>query len=76
MEMTKTLRQSISPGEFAVSIELANVYLHVLIHPSSQKFLRFAINHDVFAFRALLFGLNISPWVFTRIRDAVVGSYR
>ena len=73
METTKALRQSISPGEFAVSIDLADAYLHVPIHPSSQRFLRFAIDHDVFAFMALPFGLNISPWVFTRIMDAVVG---
>lgn len=76
METARALRHSVRLGEFAVSLDLSDAYLHVPMHPTSQKFLRFAIDGTVYAFRALPFGLNISPWVFTRIMDAVVASVR
>nr|KAG5708402.1 hypothetical protein BaRGS_026129 [Batillaria attramentaria] len=76
METARALRQSILPGEFAVSLDLTDAYLHVPMHRSAQKFLRFAIDGTVYAFRAMPFGLNISPWAFTRIMDSVMSTVR
>lgn len=41
------------------------------MHRAARRFLRFALDGVVYAFRALPFGLNLSPWAFTRIMDAV-----
>lgn len=46
------------------------------MHRSTRRYLRFAIDGKVFAFRALPFGLNLSPWAFTRLMDAVMGLVR
>ena len=43
---------------------------------STRRYLRFAVDGKVFAFRALPFGLNLSPWAFTRLMDAVMGLVR
>jgi hypothetical protein len=76
METARSVRQSVKKGEFAVSLDLSDAYLHIPMHRASQKYLRFAIDGVVYAFRALPFGLNLSPWVFTRIMDTVVASVR
>lgn len=48
----------------SASIDLTNVYLHILIHPKHQKYLRFAIGHYHYQFQVLPFGLKTSPQVF------------
>ena len=38
---------TIKSGDFAFKIDLDNAYFHVLIHPDSQKYVRFAyMNKD------------------------------
>jgi hypothetical protein len=76
METTQNLKRSILPQEFAVSLDLADAYLHVPMHRSTRKFLRFALDGQVFAFRAMPFGLNLSPWIFTRLMDTVMADIR
>ena len=46
------------------------------MHRSTRRFLRFAIDGQVFTYRALPFGISIAPWVFTRLMDVVVGRLR
>ena len=76
METARALRRSVRPFGFAVSIDLSDAYLHVPMHLSTRRYLRFAIDGEIFAFTALPFGLNISPWVFTRLMDVVVSHLR
>lgn len=76
METPRNLRASIQPEEYAVSLDMSDAYLHVPIHPSSRRYLRFAFKGIVYQFRALPFGLNLSPWVFTRLVDTVVAHAR
>ena len=40
-------------------------YFHVLIHPHSRKYLRFAFENKVYQFQVLHFSLNTAPQVFT-----------
>ena len=49
------------------SIDLADAYLHIPIHPNSRKYLRFCLRSQVFQFTSLLFGLATAPQVFTMI---------
>lgn len=76
METTRAVRNAVAPGDFGVSLDLSDAYLHVPIHLSSMKYLRFAVDDVVYAFRALPFGLNLSPWVFTRLMDEVMAIHR
>ena len=37
METTRSIREAILPGEWAVSIDLKDAYLHIPMHPSSRS---------------------------------------
>jgi hypothetical protein len=53
--------------KWATSLDLKDAYLHVPIFRSHQKWLRFHIAGQAYAFRCLPFGLSTAPRVFTRI---------
>ena len=74
METTASIRASIQPFHWGVSLDLTDAYFHVPIHPSSRKYLRFCYDHQVYQFRALPFGLSTAPRVFTKLM-AVVGAF-
>ena len=52
---------SLIPGEWVSSIDLSDAYLHIPIHPSSRKYLRFCYKAQVFQFTSLPFGLATAP---------------
>ena len=58
METPANLRHSIQKQDWVISLDLTDAYLHVPIHPSSRKFLRFSYQDEVFQFRVLPFGLS------------------
>ena len=62
-----TIRTFLIPGEWVSSINLADAYLHIPIHPNSRKYLRFCHRSQVFQFTSLPFGLATAPQVFTMI---------
>src|SRR5207253_1494698 len=73
METLRSVRECLQPGEFTVSVDLQDAYLHVPLHPDCFHLFRFCIGGVVFHFTALPFGLSSSPWVFTKVLRVVVG---
>ena len=67
METPESIRASLIPGEWVSSIDLADAYLHIPIHPNSMKYLRFCHRSQVFQFTSLPFRLATAPQVFTMI---------
>ena len=68
METSRSIVKAVSPGDWAVSIDLKDAYFHVPVHPEVQHLLRFAISPtEAFQFRALPFGLCSAPRIFTMI---------
>ena len=67
METPESIRTSLNPGEWVSSIDLSDAYLHIPIHPTSRKYLRFCYKAQVFQFTSLPFGLATAPQVFTMI---------
>ena len=74
METVKSVRQSIMYNDWAVSIDLTDAYLHVPIHPTSRKYLRFVYDHQVFQFTALPFRMSLSPWVYMKLMNVIFTS--
>ena len=60
METVKSVRQVMKHNDWAVSIDLTDAYLHVVIHPQSRKYLPFVYEAQVFHFAALPFGMSLS----------------
>ena len=63
MEKPESIRASLIPGEWVLSIDLSDAYLHIPIHPNSRKYLRFCHKSQVFQFTSLPFGLATVPQV-------------
>ena len=60
----------------AVSIDLTDAYLHVPIDHQSWKYLRFVYEDQVFHFTALLFGMSLSPLIFSKRMDVIAAFLR
>lgn len=71
METASSIRASIQPFHWGVSLDLSDAYFHVPIHPKSRKYLRFSLHDQVFQFRALPFGIATAPRVFTKLMVTV-----
>ena len=67
METPEQIRLAIQANDWVTSLDLSDAYLHVPIHPSCRKYLRFAYQGQVWEFRALPYGLSPAPWLFTLI---------
>ena len=76
METVKSVRQAMRLNYWAVSIDLTDAYLHVLIHPQSLKYLQFVHEDQVFRFTALLFGMSLSPLIFSKLMDVIAAFLR
>ena len=76
METDRAIRSQLRPGEWTTSVDLSDAYLHIPVHPSFKKFLRLHIQGQSYQFRAMCFGLNIAPRVFTKILDPVASHLR
>jgi hypothetical protein len=57
-------------------LDLKDAYLHVPVHVSSQKWLRFAVEGKTYQFRVLPFGLATAPRTFTRLVKVVAECLR
>jgi hypothetical protein len=67
MESLKSACTLINQDDYLTSIDLADAFLHVLVHQSSRRYLQFAWEGRLFQFRVLPFGLSLSPMVFTKV---------
>ena len=67
METVSSVLESMTEGEWMVSLDLKDAYFQVPIHPRSHRFLRFVWQGRVYQFRALCFGLASTPQVFTKM---------
>ena len=71
METVKSVRQAMGLNDWAVSIDLTDVYLHVPIHHQSRKYIRFVHEDQVYNFMALPFGMSLSLLIFSKLMDVI-----
>ena len=62
----------IDPGDYLVSLDLSDAYLHVPIHPDHRKYLRFIFQGKHYQWKVLPFGISTAPWLFTRVTKPLV----
>ena len=67
MESALSIMSSLAKGDWAISIDIKDAYLHVPIHPQYQKYLHLASQGKVYKFTVLPFGIATAPYVFTRL---------
>ncbi|XP_034564504.1 uncharacterized protein LOC117830473 [Notolabrus celidotus] len=72
----KVLCRSIRPGDWFVTIDLADAYFHIAIYPSHRRFLRFAYQGKAYEYQVIPFGLALAPRVFTKCVEAALSPLR
>lgn len=76
METLATILPLLNPGDWTVSVDLADAYHHVPIALPSRRLLGFTFAGRVYQYRALPFGLSPAPRLFTRLVSAVAAFLR
>jgi hypothetical protein len=71
METPSTITYALQQGDWTISVDLTDAYLHVPMHPSAWKFIRFVVGKRVYEFTALPFGLSPAPYVFLRVMSTI-----
>ena len=72
MATVRTVAESIRQGDWAVSLDLKDAYLHVPILKKHRKFLSFAFKGQCYQFKVLPFGLSSAPRVFTKLTRVII----
>ena len=76
MEDLRKVARSLSPGLWAVKLDLKDAYLHLHLARQVVKYFGFALGKRIFAFLVLPFGLSPAPWLFTRVLKPVKKALR
>lgn len=76
MDTLSKVLNLVYPQDWALFLDLKDAYLHVPIHMSHRKFLRFCIQGKLYQFVALCFGLSQAPRVFTKIVTVIAAYLR
>jgi len=67
MSNHQILAKLLRPPAWVGTIDLQDAYFHIPIRHCLRKYLAFTYDQKLYLFRALPFGLNVAPYIFTRI---------
>lgn len=77
MEDMKTAIGLIKQGDWLTKVDIKDAYLHVPLHESAARHMGISMTDGtVWKFKAMPFGLNTAPLVFTRIMRTALKSLR
>ncbi len=72
----KTIISQIQGGDWFVTIDLKDAYIHIQVVRRHRKFLRFAFGGKAYQYKVLPFGLALAPRTFTKCMDAALAPLR
>ena len=72
MESANSIRNLLKLNNYAVKIDLSDAFLHVPLHPSFKKYMRFFHRGKAYQFRTICFGANFSPYIFSYLINSVM----
>ncbi|KAL7296870.1 hypothetical protein TKK_0010263 [Trichogramma kaykai] len=72
LEDGRTIAKIMEENCYMASIDLKDAYYLIPMHKSYRKYLRFKHNKNYYEFSCLAFGLNIAPYIFTKLLKPVV----
>ena len=67
MEGVRDLKAMLQTNDFMASIDLADAFYSIPLHPISRNYVTFELNNQRYAFNVLSFGLSSSPRIFRKI---------
>ena len=72
MTTVKDVKSWIRKDHYFTSIDLTDAYFSIPLHPSAWNYIRFMWRGITYEFKVIMFGLEASPRVFTKVLKAVV----
>ena len=77
MDSLSTVLNIVKQGDWAISLDLKDAYLHIPIYKTHRKYLRFCVeNSPCLQFTALPFGPTSAPRVFTKVVAVIAAHLR
>ena len=76
MDSLSTVLNLVQQGDWAISLDLTDAYMHIPIHKAHKKFLRFCIQGKVYRFTCLCFRPAVAPRVFTKVVSVAAAHLR
>ena len=76
MDSLNKVLNLVQKGDWAISLDLKDAYLHIPIFPPHKRFLRFCIKGKCYQFTCLCFGPTVAPRVFTKVVSVVAAHLR
>ena len=67
MQTAEKLRHCLPQKTFFTKIDISDAFLHCPLNERFQKFVSFSMNGSLYFFKAMPFGLNIAPMIYTRL---------
>lgn len=71
LEDSRTVSKLLTKNCYLTAIDLKDAYFLLPIHPKFKKYLRFINKGQRYEFNCLPFGLNVAPYIFTKIMKEV-----
>ena len=76
MEGIQTARELVQPKDWMTKIDLSDAYFTIPVDELHQRYLRFKIDHQIYQFTCLPFGLSSAHWFFTKTLRPVAAKLR
>ena len=76
MTTVAQVRALLPRGAYTCSIDLSDAYWHVPMAKGVKPYLGFVVGRRSYRFRAMPFGLNIAPWMFTKLTRVILKKLR
>ena len=64
-----TLAQVLLPPAHMAALDISEAYTHIPIRRNLHRYLAFSFHSQLYFFRAFPFGLNVAPFIFTKVLD-------
>ncbi len=72
----RTIMSQVQEGDWFVTIDLKDMYIHIQVVQRHRRFLRFAFGGKAYQYKVLPFGLALAPRTFTKCMDAALAPLR
>ena len=76
MDSLNSVLNLVQPGDWAISLDLKDAYMHLPIYSSHKRYLRFCIQGKAYQFTCLCFGPTMAPRIFTKVVAVVAAHLR
>jgi len=76
LEDNRRVRALIQRGDWLVRLDLKSAYYLIAVEEDSRKYLRFRFQGSLYEFKCLPFGLNLAPYLFTKLLKPVLAFFR